>query len=351
MKGGANLSLEQSNTFSKKLIKTGKSKNIADETIGFYSASTPITASSPKRFERAKLFLNSKGVHLVAGNLTGKQDGYRSGTIKDRVKELNDLIHDDSITIIMASIGGTNTNSVLPYIDYAYLNAHPKAIVGYSDATALLLAVKTKAPKCRVIYGPALVSSFGEFPPFVDQTWEYFEKVIGSASDDVVTLSAPSVWSEDKVNWELFERPKKQKDNTWHYINQAIIEGKIIGGNLNTMYGVIASPYFPQIEDGDILLIEDAEKDAATVEKNFAMLKNAGIFDKVGGIILGKYALFDDEGTGRQPIEILLEVLDDPNMPIVYDFDSCHTVPMMTIPLGSQIRINAKNMTVKLSDY
>lgn len=338
------------NDFGKQQTYNGESRNCSDWTIGYYSASTPITALSPKRFERAKLFLNSKGIHLVAGNLVGKQDGYRSGTIKDRVKELNDLIHDDSITIIMATIGGTNTNSVLPYIDYAYLNAHPKTIVGYSDVTALLLAVKTKAPKCRVIYGPALVSSFGEFPPFVDQTWEYFEKIIGSASDDVVTLSAPSVWSEDKVNWELFERPKKQKDNTWHYINQAIIEGKIIGGNLNTMYGVIASPYFPQIEDGDILLIEDAEKDAATVEKNFAILKNAGIFDKVGGIILGKHALFDDEGTGRQPIEILLEVLDDPNMPIVYNFDSCHTVPMMTTPIGAHTIIDAQKMTITFSN-
>jgi len=40
----------------------------------------------------------------------------------------------------MATIGGTNTNAVLPYLDYAYLNQHPKTIVGYSDATALLLA-------------------------------------------------------------------------------------------------------------------------------------------------------------------------------------------------------------------
>lgn len=325
--------------------------NCRDWTIGFYSASTPITALSPKRFERAELFLKSKGIHLVAGNLVGKKDGYRSGTIKDRVKELNDLIHDDSITIIMASIGGTNTNSVLPYIDYEYLNAHPKTIVGYSDATALLLAVKTKAPNCRVLYGPALVSSFGEFPPLVDQTWAYFEKVVSYNNEELLVLTAPPFWSDEKVNWELFERAKSQYTNQWHYVNQPILEGRIIGGNLNTMYGVIGSPYFPQIEEGDILLIEDAEKGAATVEKNFAMLKNAGLFDKIGGIILGKHALFNDEGTGRQPIEILLEVLNDPNMPIVYDFDSCHTVPMMTIPLGSQIRINAKNMTVKLSDY
>ena len=44
----------------------------------------------------------------------------------------------------MASIGGNNTNSILPYIDYEYLKKHPKIIIGYSDTTALLLGIYAK---------------------------------------------------------------------------------------------------------------------------------------------------------------------------------------------------------------
>ena len=127
--------------------------------IGYYSASTPITALSPHRFARAQHFLAAQGVHLVAGTLTGQQDHYRSGSIQQRADELNTLIHDETVDVIMATIGGANTNAILPYLDYAYLNQHPKTIVGYSDATALLLAVQSQAPVCRVIYGPALVAS------------------------------------------------------------------------------------------------------------------------------------------------------------------------------------------------
>ncbi|GHP13352.1 hypothetical protein YK48G_07770 [Lentilactobacillus fungorum] len=130
-------------------------------TIGFCSPSTPITAISPIRFERARHFLISKGFRLVAGKLTGKQDFYRSGSIRERSEEVNDLIHDQAVDIIMTTIGGTNTNAILPYVDYDYLNHHPKTLIGYSDATALLLAVQTQAPKCRVLYGPALVAGFG----------------------------------------------------------------------------------------------------------------------------------------------------------------------------------------------
>lgn len=99
-------------------------------TIGFCSTSTPITAISPKRFERAKAFLKTKGIRLVAGSLSGKRDYYRSGSILDRAIEVNQLIHNDEVDIIMATIGGTNTNAVLPYLDYEYLNQHPKTIVG-----------------------------------------------------------------------------------------------------------------------------------------------------------------------------------------------------------------------------
>jgi Uncharacterized proteins, homologs of microcin C7 resistance protein MccF len=104
--------------------------------IGFFSSSTPITAISPRRFLRAKKFLEAKGFTLVPGNLTGKSDFYRAGSIAERAFEINQLIHDDSIDILMATIGGLNTNALLPLIDFAYLNDHPKTIVGYSDSTA-----------------------------------------------------------------------------------------------------------------------------------------------------------------------------------------------------------------------
>ncbi len=319
--------------------------------IGFYSSSTGITALSPKRFRRAESFLKSKGAELVVGNLTGKNDFYRSASIRERAKEINDLIYDDSLDIIMSTIGGSNTNSVLPYIDYSYLAKHPKTFVGYSDASALLLAVKTQAPNCRVLYGPALVASFGEWPPYNELTWQYFKKIVDTPSKTLVSFKAPDFWTDEKANWEDFEHEKKNHKNLWKYINSPVLSGRLIGGNLNTIYGILASRYFPKISDGDILFLEDSEKDAATVEKNFAMIKDAGIFDKAKGIILGKHALFDDDGSNRLPIEILQEVLNNRKLPIIYDYDSCHTIPMITTPIACQVRIDAKNMTVSFADF
>ena len=319
--------------------------------IGCFSSSTPITAISPQRFERAQRFLNTQHVTLVTGALTRQRDGYRSGTINARAAELNALIHDDSIDVLMATIGGSNTNAILPAIDWDYLNQHPKVVVGYSDVTALLLAVQVKAPRCRVIYGPALVASLGEWAPLVAFTWQSFLSVALANGQSAITVQAPAKWTDEACNWETFERNKRMQTNTWGFTTQPTLSGRLMGGNLNTMAGVIASPYFPQLQPGDILLIEDAEKDAATVEKNFMMLKLAGVLDSVSGVLLGKHALFDDAGTKRRPVDILLEVMGNQPLPIIYDYDSCHTVPMISTPLGSYATIDARRQTITFEQF
>lgn len=318
--------------------------------VGFFSSSTPITNISPTRFQRAERFMESKGITLVAGNLTGQQDFYRSGSIKRRAEEINQLIHDDSINILMATIDGLNTNAILSEIDFDYLKTHPKTIVGYSDATALLLAIEVKAPACRVLYGPALVASFGEFSPIVDQTWSDFFEIISNKNTSV-TIQAPKMWTDEAINWNNFERDKKMQINSWGYVNSSVLTGRVLGGNLDTIAGIIGSEYFPKFTKNDLLFIEDAEKDAAIAEKNFAMLNNLGVYRQVKGIILGKHAMFDDLQTGRQPIDILREVLGNNPVPIIYDYDSCHTVPMITTPLGAQASFNAQEMNVTFSNY
>jgi len=146
------------------------------DSIGIFSPSSPITHSCPTRFERAKTYLQDKGFKIIEGNLTGKYDFYRSGSIIQREEELNNLIRNPEVKCIMATIGGMNSNSILPYIDYEEFKRNPKVIIGYSDVTAILLAIYAQTG-ISTYYGPALVASFGELPPFVDSTYKYFKEI------------------------------------------------------------------------------------------------------------------------------------------------------------------------------
>lgn len=315
--------------------------------IGIFSPSAPITYLCPNRFERGKKYLQSKGFKIVDGSLTGKYDFYRSGSIKERAEELNVLIRNPEIKCIISTIGGMNSNSILPYIDYDEFKRNPKIIIGYSDVTAILLAIYAQTG-ITTYYGPALVASFGELPPFVEWTYQYFKELLVEEIQLPYTLNAPSFWTEESIDWETQDRTKEKKENQLITVHGGIARGRLIGGNLDTMQGIWGSEYMPTIKDGDILFIEDALKNPATIERSFSLLKLNGVFNKISGIILGKHQLFDDLKTGRKPYEILLEVLGDTKLPFIADFDCCHTHPMMTLPIGCEVELDATNKKVTI---
>ena len=316
-------------------------------TIGVFSSSSPVSATVPVRYERGIAYLKSRGYEIVNGSLYRKQDSYRSGTIQERAQEFNQLLYNEKVHILMASIGENNTNSILPYIDYEYLKKHPKIIIGYSDTTALLLAVYAKTGLVT-FYGPAAASSFGELPPFVDWTFKYFESMIKSEIICPYDYQMPEFWTDEVIKWDEQNRSKEQYKNDWICVKPGVCQGRLIGGNLNTMEGFFGTEYMLEIKKGDILFIEDSLKDACTIERSFSLLKLAGVLDRVSGIILGKHEKFDDNGTGRKPYEILQEVLGETEIPVLAEFDCCHTHPMFTLPIGCQVKLDAEKKRVSL---
>jgi len=310
------------------------------DTIGIYSPSKPASVIARARYERGKARLQALGLTIKEGSLTGKNDTYRSGTPKERAQELNELLQDPTIKMILPTMGGTNANSMLPYIDYAAFQQTPKIIVGLSDVTAILLAIYSKTG-IPVFYGPSVASTFGEFPPFVHYTEQYFIDMFMHCVAIPYDMPQPPIWTDDRLNWLEKTAEKTQHDNTWITVQQGCAEGRLIGGNINTMYGFIGTPYFPKIKEGDILLLEDTSKSIAVVEKNFAMLKLHGFFDKAAAIILGKHEQYDDEGTGRKPYDVLVEQLDGLAIPILAEVDCCHTHPLHAMPFGLRVKVDA----------
>lgn len=323
-------------------------KLVKGDAIGVFSPSSPATATAEKRFERAKKLVEERGYRIVEGKLTGKQDFYRSGSVKERADEFNQLVADKDVKCIMSSIGGMNSNSILPYIDYKALAENPKIIVGYSDVTALLLGIYAKTGLITY-YGPALVAALGEFPPFSNKTFDYFENIVSGNEKTPYTLPTPSEWTDAFVDWNLQDKAKNSTANHLATVCEGICQGRLIGGNLNTMSGIWGSEYMPMIKEGDVLFIEDSLKDIATIERSFSHLKLCGVFDKIGGLILGKHECFDDLKTGRTQIDVLKEIIGKVNFPVLSEFDCCHTHPMLTLPIGISARLDSVNQTLTLT--
>ena len=311
-------------------------------TIGIFSSSYSLTAIAPKAAQNEVDYLEEHAKRVKKGRLFGKQDFYRSGTIQERAQEFNELLYDPEVDCLMASVGGMVSDSLLPYIDFKFLREHPKAIIGHSDVTAILLAVYEKTG-LTTFYGPNFVTNFGQCF-FLEYSLSSLKQLL--SGELPIIYQKPEFYSDELTVWESEILPKKPLSNEWITVQTGSAMGRLIGGNLNTINAIMASPYMPKFQEGDILFLEDTEKFAAHAERYFSMMKICGVFDKIGGIILGKHRKFDDQHTGKTPAEILLEVLQGQNLPILADVDCGHTIPMMTLPIGGTVHFDATQQTI-----
>lgn len=211
------------------------------DTIGFFSLQCGYRLGA-KPLCPCRGVSGGQGFRLKAGSLTGQQDHWRSGSIAARADELNALIRDPAVRCIMSVIGGNNSNSLLPYLDFDALKRDPKIVIGYSDVTALLLGIHARTGLVT-FYGPALVASFGELSPLVDETLAGFRQICQAGGGAVPhTLPTPAQWTEERLDWENQTRAKQCQPNRLISVGTGRVRGRLIGGNLNTMAGIWGSP-------------------------------------------------------------------------------------------------------------
>ena len=309
------------------------------DTIGVFSSSLCGTAQQEKQVRYAMDFLEARGYHVKLGALSSMdaKRAWRAGSIAERAAEFNALLRDPAVDCLMASAGGCVSNSILPYIDYAYLREHPKIIIGFSDITALLLGIYAQTG-LTTFYGPNF-SQFWRKPPVNEQVFAFMEPVLANA-ETPYTFPTPEEWTDENIHFH--ERHKyHMRKNALRTLRGGIAEGRLIPCNLNTLDSIWGSPYMPEIRQGDILLLEDCKKDIETAERSFSHLKLCGIFDKIGGLLIGKHIDQDDEGSGLTDVDLFLEVAGQFDFPALAEFDCSHASPMLTLPVGVRVRLDA----------
>ena len=316
------------------------------DTIGVFSSSICAAAGQEKQVRYAIDFLGARGYHVKLGALTDTRAkrAWRAGSIAERAAEFNALLRDPAVDCLMASAGGCVSNSILPYIDYDFLREHPKIIIGFSDITALVLGIYAQIG-LTTYYGPVF-SQFWRKPPINERVFSAMEPVLAGAPRPF-TLPTPEEWTDENIHFHERHRYHMRK-NALRTLRGGVAEGRLLPCNLNTLSGIWGSPYMPEIQPGDILLLEDTKLYIEAAERSFSHLKLCGVFDKIGGLLLGKHIDQDDEGSGLTDSDVFLEVAGRFDFPVLADFDCSHAMPMLTLPVGAPARLDADRQTLTL---
>lgn len=202
--------------------------------------------------------LNDMGLRISFSDYAEETVMLNSGSIASRVKDLNTAFADDSVDAILTTIGGYNSNQLLRYLDYELIRQNPKIFCGFSDITALSLAIFAKTG--LMTYSGPHFSTFGMLKG-IDYSIEFFKKCL--FDDSPYDVPQADTWSDDSWYAEQEERtfiPNKG----YTVINEGEAEGILLGGNLSTIVLLHGTDYLPDLT-GSILLIEDDSEASAPV--------------------------------------------------------------------------------------
>lgn len=275
----------------------------------------PGGAPTPEDVARVRRTLHALGFRTVVAPHAFDVRGYLAGTDADRASDLQEAFADPRIQGILCIRGGYGAHRLLDRLDYGLIAEHPKVFIGYSDVTALHLALHTQA-KMVTFHGPMVAAL--------------------ARSDPHDLLSFLRAVTRPAPLGPLTNPPGAPRIET---LVPGIAEGDLIGGNAALVTALLGTPFQPEFA-GRILFLEDVGDHLYRLDRKLAHLRVAGVLREVAGIVVGECRY--PEPTGGLSVRQILEDLIVPlGKPAVYGLACGHGTFHLTLPVGVRARLDA----------
>jgi muramoyltetrapeptide carboxypeptidase len=261
---------------------------------------------------------------------------YSAGSSQERLQDFHVMLADDSIRAIIFSVGGDTALDLLAGLDYGLIKKKPKIISGISDATTLLHAISAKTGLITFL-GMELKYYASEKMSYQDQSFR--RAWFGDYQGQI----------QPNINWREIEGTFTRYHG-WQTIRGGGAEGRLVGGNFSCLLQLVDTEYQLPFA-GNILFIETYKWPKKKIHRALMQLKLRGLLDGLSGMIVGYCMGSDDQedGGNNQPLgELILEVADEYNFPIMQVGEIGHQVENFTQPMGARVRIDASNLMLEV---
>lgn len=250
--------------------------------------------------------------------------GYLSGTDAQRAAAMNRAFADDSVDGVWCIRGGYGCMRILPLLDWPMIAQHPKVFVGYSDITALHLALNRRCGLCT-FHGPMP----GHMPE--------------------------SAWAQNSLMNAITGQPDRVLANPPEMplkcLAPGIAEGPLVGGNLTLVAASLGTPDEVDVK-GKLLFLEDVDEYTYALDRYFHQLSLAGKLSQCAGVILGQFTncTVEHPDAGLTLEQVLADVFSASRVPVVSGLMAGHVRETLTLPLGRTYRLNATQGEIRLVD-
>jgi muramoyltetrapeptide carboxypeptidase len=293
---------------------------------------TPGSFIDDEGLQKAVNNLENLGFKVSLAKNIRAERGFTAGSDQERLADLHHMFADKSIDGIWCARGGYGCSRLLPYIDYRLIKKNPKIVIGYSDITALLIAIYQKTGLIG-FHGPVASSDFNDY------TESQLRKVI-------IDPQVPNLISLSAENESLAKENAVYQSQT---IRSGIAEGKLIGGNLSLLAPLAGTKFQPDIK-GKLLFIEEIGEAPYRIDRMLTQLRQSYPLKAAAGIILGVFRGCErKEGSRSLSLQATLkDRLGDLNIPVVYGTSFGHISNMCTLPIGVKARLDADKKAITL---
>ena len=274
--------------------------------------------------ERAVTETERMGFKVKLGESAGKKYGYLSGTDDVRARDINAMFADNEVDAIFCIRGGYGAMRILDKLDYDLIAKHPKIFVGFSDITALHIALLNRC---------GLATFHAPMP-------------VGWSNGPLDEFSRESMYKalmHAEPVGELINPPEYPKQT----VNPGQAEGLLVGGNLMLMASSLGTPWEIDTK-GRIVFIEEVGERTYCVDRMLTQLRLAGKFDDCAGVVFGDFAdcpiEYPEYGLSLE--EIIRDVAAPCGKPIFTGLRCGHCTPKLTLPFGVKCRMDADKCTL-----
>ncbi|QGP92749.1 putative murein peptide carboxypeptidase [Neomoorella glycerini] len=292
------------------------------DTIGIIAPASPL--ADPAYLARGIRFWRSLGYRVRTGAHISKAAGYLAGSDAGRLADLHQMFRDPEVKAITCLRGGYGTLRLLADLDYNLIRCHPKILVGYSDITALHLALN-KMTGLVTFHGPMLYPELG--------------------SEDLHPYTRENLCRALTVTSPLGSIPPAPGLPPPVTITPGQAEGIVTGGNLSLVVASLGTPF--EIDTrGKILFLEEVDEAPYRLDRLLTQLKLAGKLEAAAGIVFGICTGCGDSSLKPGPLEVITGHLAPLGIPCFYGLPAGHLATQATLPLGISARLDAAACTL-----
>ena len=288
------------------------------DTIGICA---PSGSFDNKLFDKGLEVIRKMGFDPLVPKDIYETKRYLAGNDLLRAAVINDFFADKNVKGIMCARGGFGAIRILDLLDWKIIQGNPKLFVGFSDITALLMNL-TKFSLMKVIHGPNITSLAKAEQKTKDSLYE------------LLTMGSPGS-PADNFNGIRVNSPV--------IVSRGSCKGNLLGGNLATLNHLVGTIYQPEFKDC-ILFIEDTGESPYKIDRMLTQMKMAGCFEGIRGVVAGS---FKDCENLSMIQEIIEEIFNEYDVPILAGIDSGHGRVNLSLPLGVEVELDTDKATME----